>query len=164
MAIFLLMCKFSLLKELFAEQVEVICGLILREGIWVKFPLILRSSNAILDHLTHQILAIAKDLVIWAIEEEETTSAMVQAVSAVEAYWSCGRFATMDAKLPMICEDCFHSNFKKGYSDPIGDNPLLHFFHTHYHLSGALPRMITRAMELSNDFALKDRLLLKSSA
>ena len=131
MAISLLTCKWSLQKKLLAEQVEGIRGLIRRKRIQVKFSWIPRSNYAIADHLTHQVFAAGENLVLWAGGEERATSAMVQAVSAVKAYWTYGRFTTMHNKLPMICEEFFHTNIKKGYSDPIEDVPLLYFLHTH---------------------------------
>ena len=90
-----------------------------RERILVKFSWISHSSNAIADHLTHQARAAGEDLVIWAVEEEEATSAIVQAVSVVKACWSCRHFTMMHDELPMICKECFYTNVKKGYLDPI---------------------------------------------
>ena len=63
---------------------EGIRGLICREQTQVKLSWIPYSNNAITDHLMHQIRAAGEDLVILAGEEEEATSAMFQAVSAVE--------------------------------------------------------------------------------
>ena len=79
----------------------------------------------------HQMCADGEDLVIWPGEKEEATSVMVQAVSAVEACWSCGHFTTMYDELQMICAECFYTNMKKGHSDPTEDTLLLYFLHTH---------------------------------
>ena len=130
MAVSLLTYKWSPHKELLAKQVERIHRLIRREQIQAKLLWIPRSNNVIADHLTLQVRAAGEDLVIWAREEEEATSAIVQAVLAVEACCSCGCFAMMHAELPMICEESFHTNVKKGCSDPIEDILLL-YFHTH---------------------------------
>ena len=64
---------------------EGIHRLIYRGQIWVKFSWVPYSKNAIANHLMQQVHAAVEDLVIWAKEEEEATSAMVQAISAIEA-------------------------------------------------------------------------------
>ena len=74
------MCKWSLHKELLAEQVERIRGVIHRERMLLKFSWIPRSNNAIADHFMHQVCAAGEDLVIWAGKEEEATSVVVQAI------------------------------------------------------------------------------------
>ena len=79
----------------------------------------------------HQVPAAGEDLVIWAREEEQATSAIVHAVSAVKACWSCGCFAMMHAELLMICEECFYTKMEKGYLGPIEDIVLLYFLHTY---------------------------------
>ena len=131
MAVSLLTCEWSLHKELLAKQVEVIHRLIHKEQIQVKFSWILHSNNAISDHLMHQVCTDAEDLVIWTGKEEEVTSVMIQAVSSVKECWSCGCYAMKHAEIPIICEECFHNNVKKGFSDPIEDIPILYFLHTH---------------------------------
>ena len=77
-----------------------------------KLSQILCLNNAIADHLTHQVHAAGGDLVIWAREEEEATSTISQAVLTIEAYQSYRCFATMYAKLLMICEECFQTIMK----------------------------------------------------
>ena len=71
----------SACKELLAEQVERIRGVIHRERMLSKvFMDPPRSNNAIADHFMHQVCAAGEDLVIWAGKEEEATSVVVQAI------------------------------------------------------------------------------------
>ena len=86
-----------------------------RERILVKFSWISHSSNAIQITLHIKFVQLEEDLVNWAVEEEEATSAIVQAVSVVKACWSCRYFTMMHDELPMICKECFYTNVKKGY-------------------------------------------------